>query len=89
MAKRGLKYLNILGLKFPIIGKIVDDENGQPLVVYTKKNPGRKDTSLPVGTLPKPDPSSDDGIWYDQMTDEQKKEYGIFKASEKKKKKDK
>lgn len=55
-----------------------------PRVVGMKKNTGgRKDTALPMGSLPTGGNTSD-GIWYEDMTEEDKKRYGIHKASEKK-----
>ena len=80
-----MTYIEMLKkLKESVTGVVNDDEKIGTRVIYTKKNVGRTDTALDGGTLPEPDTSSEDGIWYDEMTDEQKKQYGIFKYDKKK-----
>lgn len=79
------KYITLFGIRIPVIGTIKDDENGQPLIVLEKKNTGRKPTRLKAGRMIKPvahDPG--DGIWHDEMTEAQKKEYGFMKSTTKK-----
>lgn len=82
--KKRMTVIEMLkALKESVSDTIVDGDNIGTRVIYTKTNVGRKDTALEGEPLPAPDTSSKDGIWYDEMTDEQKKQYGIYKYGKK------
>lgn len=79
-----VKKIKLFGINIPILGKVIDDEDGHPFIVMTKKNVGRKDTAIKTGILPPPPAEDDDdGIWYDEMTDAQKEEHGFMKGIKK------
>lgn len=51
----------------------------RPKIVTLKKNVGRGDTVAKADLGSNEPQGNEDGIWYDEMTPEQKKQYGIFK----------